>query len=43
MLGKTKLARDTLAYHTSRTAEQAAEDGALSRASLRAAKKREID
>jgi len=38
-----KLERDTLAYYTRRTAEQEAEDEALSRASLRAAKKREID
>jgi metal-responsive CopG/Arc/MetJ family transcriptional regulator len=38
-----KLEQDTLAYYTSRTAEQEAEDEALSRASLRAAKKREID
>lgn len=38
-----KLERDTLAYYTSRTAEQETEDEALSRASLRAAKKREID
>jgi len=38
-----KLERDTLAYYTSRTAEQEAEDEAISRASLRAAKKREID
>jgi metal-responsive CopG/Arc/MetJ family transcriptional regulator len=38
-----KLERDTLAYYTSRTTEQEAEDAALSRASLRAAKKREID
>lgn len=38
-----KLERDTLAYYTSRTAEQEAEDEALSRSSLRAAKKREID
>jgi metal-responsive CopG/Arc/MetJ family transcriptional regulator len=38
-----KLERDTLAYYTSRTAEQEAEDEALSRASLRAARKREID
>ena len=38
-----KLEQDTLAYYTSRTAEQEAEDTALSRASLRAAKKREID
>lgn len=38
-----KLERDTLAYYTSRTAEQADEDEALARASLRATKKREID
>jgi metal-responsive CopG/Arc/MetJ family transcriptional regulator len=38
-----ELERDTLAYYTSRTAEQEAEDQALSRASQRAAKKREID
>jgi metal-responsive CopG/Arc/MetJ family transcriptional regulator len=38
-----KLERDTLAYYTSRTVEQEAEDAALSRASLRAAKKRKID
>lgn len=38
-----KLERDTLAYYTSRTAEQEAEDEALSRASLREAKKRKID
>lgn len=38
-----KLERDTLTYYTRRTAEQEAEDVALSRASLRAAKKREID
>lgn len=38
-----KLEQDTLAYYTSRTAEQAAEDEALSRASHRAAKKRQID
>jgi len=38
-----KLERDTLAYYTSRTAEQQAEDVAISRASLRTAKKREID
>ena len=38
-----KLERDTLAYYTSRTAVQEAEDAALSRASLRAAKEREID
>ena len=38
-----KLERDTLAYYTSRTSEQKAEDEALSRASLRAARKREID
>jgi metal-responsive CopG/Arc/MetJ family transcriptional regulator len=38
-----KLERDTLAYYASRTAEQEAEDEALSQASLRASKKREID
>jgi metal-responsive CopG/Arc/MetJ family transcriptional regulator len=38
-----KLERDTLAYYASRTAEQEAEDEALSRASLRAAKKRRLD
>ena len=38
-----KLERDTLAYYTRRTSEQEAEDEALSRASLRAARKREID
>jgi metal-responsive CopG/Arc/MetJ family transcriptional regulator len=38
-----KLERDTLAYYTSRTAEQEVEDEAISRASLRVAKKREID
>jgi metal-responsive CopG/Arc/MetJ family transcriptional regulator len=38
-----KLERDTLAYYASRTAEQEIEDEALSRASARAAKKREID
>jgi metal-responsive CopG/Arc/MetJ family transcriptional regulator len=38
-----KLERDTLAYYTSRTAEQEAEDVAISRASLRTAKQREID
>jgi metal-responsive CopG/Arc/MetJ family transcriptional regulator len=38
-----KLERDTLAYYASRTAEQEAEDEALSQASLRAGKKREID
>ena len=38
-----KLERDTLAYYTRRTAEQEVEDEALSRASLRAAKKRRID
>jgi metal-responsive CopG/Arc/MetJ family transcriptional regulator len=37
-----KLEQDTLAYYTNRTAEQEAEDEALSRASLRAARKREI-
>jgi len=34
---------DTLAYYASRTAEQEAEDEAISRASLRMAKKRKID
>lgn len=38
-----KLERDTLAYYASRTAEQETEEDALSRASLRAARKREID
>ena len=38
-----KLERDTLAYYESRTAEQEAEDEALSLASLREAKKRKID
>ena len=38
-----KLERDTLAYYTSRTAEQETEDEALSRTSLRAAQQREID
>ena len=38
-----KLERDTLAYYASRTAEQEAEDEALSRASLRVARKRKID
>ena len=38
-----KLEQDTLAYYASRTAEQAAEDEALSQASLRAARKRKID
>lgn len=38
-----QLERDTLAYYASRTAEQEAEDEALSQASLRAAKKRKID
>jgi metal-responsive CopG/Arc/MetJ family transcriptional regulator len=38
-----KLERDTLAYYASRTTEQETEDEALSRASLRAAKKRKID
>jgi hypothetical protein len=38
-----KLAQDTLTYYSSRTAEQAAEDEALSGASLRAARKRKID
>lgn len=38
-----KLERDTLAYYASRTTEQEAEDEALSRASLRVARKREID
>jgi metal-responsive CopG/Arc/MetJ family transcriptional regulator len=38
-----KLERDTLAYYTRRTAEQAVEDEALSRASLRAARKRKLD
>lgn len=38
-----KLERDTLAYYTRRTSEQEAEDEAVSRASLRAARKREID
>jgi metal-responsive CopG/Arc/MetJ family transcriptional regulator len=38
-----KLERDTLAYYTSRTAEQEAEDVAVSRASLRAARKRKLD
>jgi metal-responsive CopG/Arc/MetJ family transcriptional regulator len=38
-----KLERDTLAYYASRTVEQEREDEALSRASLRAAKKRAID
>jgi metal-responsive CopG/Arc/MetJ family transcriptional regulator len=37
------LERDTLAYYASRTAEQEAEDEALSLASLRAARKRKID
>lgn len=38
-----KLEQDTLAYYATRTAEQAAEDEALSQASLRAARKRKID
>jgi metal-responsive CopG/Arc/MetJ family transcriptional regulator len=38
-----KLESDTLAYYTRRTSAQEAEDEALSRASLRAARKREID
>jgi hypothetical protein len=35
-----KLEQDTLAYYASRTVEQAAEDEALSQASLRAVRKR---
>lgn len=38
-----KLEQDTLAYYASRTAEQEAEDEALSQASLHAARKRKID
>jgi metal-responsive CopG/Arc/MetJ family transcriptional regulator len=38
-----KLEGDTLAYYTSRTTAQAVEEEALSRASLRAARKRRID
>ena len=38
-----QLEQDTLAYDASRTAEHAAEDEALSQASLRAARKRKID
>lgn len=38
-----KLEQDTLAYYASRTAEQETEDEAISRASLRVAKKRKID
>jgi metal-responsive CopG/Arc/MetJ family transcriptional regulator len=38
-----KLEQDTLAYYANRTAEQTAEDDALSQASLRAARKRKID
>ncbi|HET7504624.1 MAG TPA: ribbon-helix-helix protein, CopG family [Kofleriaceae bacterium] len=38
-----KLERDTLDYYARRTSTQEAEDDALARASLRAARKREID